>query len=153
MTLRFDIRPSTASDFNALYALWKSLARDLGPPMPGVLRQRCTEGLLFVAIADGGRIPLGFANYHVRLDGTVTLYEIAVSKFCTGKGVARALMERVFNKSPIGHMRLKCITSNPANMFYKKLGFKVSAVEQSTKKQLYVWEKKCTPQPPQKQSK
>lgn len=147
-TLRFKVRPATAQDFDGVYALWRALAGALGPPLPGLLRQVCGEGKLLVAEAGGTLV--GFLNGHVRRDGIATIYEVATNPLFRKQGVAEALVNKLMALSPAQHIRLKCITSSPANLFYKRLGFVVTATEKSTKSTLYLWEKKCTPAPPPK---
>lgn len=87
---------------------------------------------------------VGFVIYrHRKLDTQTTLSEICVTQerrgHHIGKKLIDALVEDCIKKSR-AFIQLKCPIDLPANEFYRKLGFKLIAIEDGKKQQLNVWQ-------------
>lgn len=126
-------------EFRVVYALWQAMAKFLGPPNRGVLRGAMKQGQLLVARC--GALVGGFIHFHLRRDGVVTIYDVAVSPLVRRQGIGKMLVETVAALSPVGKVKLKCTTTNPANLFYKRCGFTLLGTEPSTNTTLNVWER------------
>lgn len=95
----------------------------------------------FVALENAQVV--GFVLYrHRKLDHQTTLSEICVHKDYRrqyiGERLVNALVQECIKKSR-QFIQLKCPADLPANVFYEKLGFELSATEKSKKRPLNIW--------------
>jgi GNAT superfamily N-acetyltransferase len=66
----------------------------------------------------------GYARFHRRRDGQVTLHELLVLPEKQRQGVGRSLIEAIREKCPNASCLLaKCPSDLPANAFYARMGF------------------------------
>lgn len=78
----------------------------------------------------------GFCNFHIKRDGTLTIYEI----ISTRPGAGSQLLEQL-KKFPVQYLLAKCPAELPSNKWYAKRGFHLVRVEYTrvSKKPLNVW--------------
>lgn len=95
----------------------------------------------FVALEDDQVI--GFVLYrHRKLDTQTTLSEICVHKDYRGQHIGKRLVNALVQectKKSRHFIQLKCPTDLPANVFYRQLGFELSATEKGKKRSLNIW--------------
>ena len=86
-------------------------------------------------------ISYGFADYHQRRDGQITIYQIAVSSQHPLLGYGRQLLRAVIAACPGATSVLaKCPSDLAANAWYARLGFVLLATEPArTGRALNVW--------------
>lgn len=76
-----------------------------------------------------------FCNYRCRRrDGVCVIYEIAVPLAFQRRGIASQFIAAL--PRPV---RLKCTVDNPANEFYRAIGFKLLGQEAGRRRALNVW--------------
>ncbi|HID56635.1 TPA: GNAT family N-acetyltransferase [Candidatus Poribacteria bacterium] len=96
-----------------------------------------------VIVAEGNSV-VGFTRYHLRRDGLLVIYEIAVKPDGIGKGIGRSMVEEIERRSVnLGALaiRLKCPVDLDANGFYARMGFRRIGIERGKKRALAIWEK------------
>lgn len=130
----YSIRYGTETDGDTC----QRIARQYPSALPFIsraqLRQSLAKRELLVADYDGQTV--GFVRFHARRDGWQTVYDLAVHRDYSGRGIGRALLYAV--PAPI---RLKCTLDNTvANRFYGNAGMQLAGVEQGRKRPLNVWE-------------
>jgi GNAT superfamily N-acetyltransferase len=148
-------RLAREQDIPELRALLKVSRTAFGFIPTIVLQEAIRQGEVVVATNVGaqrvvpvgahGRAPLlGMIRYHHRRDRVTTLHEIAVHPGHQGRGIGRALLERLEEEAR-GRgqiaIRLKCPIDLPANGFYAHLGFTRVGIEAGKRRPLVVWEK------------
>lgn len=123
MLAGFDVRPAVEDDYDQI----KRIANQHRNFLPFVMRiaiaESIKEGGFFVAHI--GDSIIGFINFHRRMDGVTTLHEIGVEKGHRQLGVGKALMS-VMDRPIL----LKVTQDNPANDFYKRLGFRLVGTQE-----------------------
>ncbi len=83
----------------------------------------------------------GMCNYHLRLDGILTIREILVLPERQDKGIGLAMLDRLRNVPGARVIRAKCPADLPANGWYRAVGFSLAYVDQTKSgNRLYVWE-------------
>lgn len=127
------IRLATIADIPPIQQIARQFSQGLGFVRRGSLERAISKNELYVADVGGG--PIGFVNWHARLDGWSTIYEIGVHRDHHGQGIGRALLYAV--PAPI---TLKCTTDNAqANKFYAGAGMRLEGVETGRKRNLNIW--------------
>jgi ribosomal protein S18 acetylase RimI-like enzyme len=95
----------------------------------------------FVALENSQVV--GFVLYrHRKLDQQTTLSEICVHKDYRGQHIGKQLVNALVQecrKKSRQFIQLKCPTDLPANVFYRQLGFELSATEKGKKRSLNIW--------------
>jgi ribosomal protein S18 acetylase RimI-like enzyme len=94
-------------------------------------------------VASKNNTIIGFVLFrHRKIDLQTTLSDICISEDYRNQGIGRMLVNALLidcgNKLR-DFIQLKCPIDLPANMFYKKLGFTLYAIENGKKRQLKVW--------------
>jgi len=117
-------------------AICNQYKNELGFVNSASLKTAITKLELHIAVNDNGDV-VGFVNWHRRLDGISTIYEIATHKNYKGKGIGRNLLWSV--PCPI---RLKVTTDNPANEFYQSLNMQLIDTVKGRKRLLNLYELK-----------
>lgn len=100
------------------------------------------QGRGFVALEN--KKVVGFVIYrHRKIDTQTTLSEICVAQDYRGHSIGtklvKTLIQDALQKSR-SCIQLKCPVNLPANEFYRKLGFKLIAIENGKRRQLNVWQ-------------
>ncbi len=72
-----------------------------------------------VIVCEKDKRVIGFIHFHKRRDGYTTIHEVGVDRNFLSIGIGKNLINMI--EKPI---QLKVTTDNPANDFYKKLGFR-----------------------------
>lgn len=129
------IKKAKLKDIESIKHIANQYKQELGFLNAGKIRQSVVNGYCHVADSEGEII--GFVIYYSRKDSWNTIYDIAVDKDHTRKGVGRMLVNSV--PSPI---QLKCTVDNPANSFYASLGFKLVRTEDGRKRRLNIWKRR-----------
>jgi ribosomal protein S18 acetylase RimI-like enzyme len=95
----------------------------------------------FVALENSQVV--GFVLYrHRKLDQQTTLSEICVHEDYRGQHIGKQLVNALVQecrKKSRQFIQLKCPTDLPANVFYRQLGFELSATEKGKKRSLNIW--------------
>ena len=128
------IRWAVEEDIIAIKKLAHFYNNELGYVTYPSLRSGIKKRELYVA--DYGHRTVGFCNWHQRLDGWSTIYEIAVHPHHTGQNIGSSLINSI--PPPI---RLKCPVDNFSNGFYWRIGFKLERTEPGLKRPLNLWVK------------
>lgn len=134
------VRKAQAEDLDAVKALADANKASLG----FVLRSALAAGIQrdWLLVAERAGQVIGFVHYRHRQDSRTTLYEICVDEASRRNGVGRSLVQALAVESQsLGKacIWLKCPADLPANEFYGRLGFVLTAVEQGRRRQLNVW--------------
>jgi len=86
---------------------------------------------------------IGFVIYrHRKIDHQTTLSEICVHKDYQGRNIGEQLLSALVHEcgeKSRSFIQLKCPIDLPANKFYKRYGFELSATEKGKKRSLNVW--------------
>ena len=112
------IRPASANDFQAIYALyqnekWMSFTEEK------VTSLFSTNLSHYVVVEENQKI-LGFARYLTDEIMTTFLAEIIIDKAYRGKGLGQQLIEEIHKKYPLTRIEL----ISEADGFYQAVGFK-----------------------------
>lgn len=102
------------------------------------LRDSIAKKELIVAEHNGSVV--GFCRFHLRRDGWITIYEIAVDQKAQmmGNRVGSGLIASL----PASPKRATCVYNNEqANQFFNSLGFQLIAVKDGKKRPLHIWER------------
>lgn len=112
-----NIRKAVPDDYPRI----KKISNQHREYLPFVMRVAIGESIKRggVYVAEIGGDIVGFVHFHKRMDGITTLHEIGVGLGYEKMGIGRKLISTM--ERPI---QLKVTKDNPANDFYKKLGFK-----------------------------
>lgn len=126
------IRYTREEDISIISKLNREFIYEIGYiPIPS-LRERILQKESIVLVRDENII--GFANFHLRKDGIITIYEIAIKKEYQSRGNGKKLIEYILNN--IGpYIQLKCPVDNSSNKFYNKIG-KFICCEEGKKRRL-----------------
>jgi ribosomal protein S18 acetylase RimI-like enzyme len=138
MTMK--IRYAVAEDLDAVKALADEFKHQLGFVRHTALERSIERSEILVAIER--KKAIGFVEYHHRLDGQTTLYHIAVDKSSQGRGVGRALLERLYSEARANsalQICLKCPNDLPANEFYPRCQYRLQETLNGRKRPLNVW--------------
>lgn len=127
------IRCATAEEVDAVQKIANQNSKMVGFVMKAALHEAVKREELSIALINEQIV--GFAHWHKRRDGWVTLYEIASLK-PNGAGAGLALLHSL----PVP-LRLKCTVDNPANDWYKSAGMKLVRTEAGRKRALNVYER------------
>ena len=133
------ITKATQGHIDGVKAIADKNKSEVGFIVRGALLDAVKRGELLVAL-DGGEV-VGFCHYHTRKDGWTTVREIAVKDGQRRGGIGTELINAV--PRPI---RLKCAVDNPANEFYRSLGFVRISKEAGKKRELNVWQQRERPE-------
>lgn len=104
--------------------------------LPFVMRVAIEESITrneVVVAEDYGKV-IGFIHFHKRKDGITTIHEVGVDKEYLNRGIGRKLILQL--KKPI---QLKVTKDNPANDFYKKIGFEFKKSIKGKKRDLNLY--------------
>jgi N-acetylglutamate synthase-like GNAT family acetyltransferase len=96
-----------------------------------------------VIVVEGSSV-VGFTRYHLRRDGVLVIYEIAVRPDRSGEGMGRCMIEELERRcADLGAwaIRLKCPVDLDANGFYAAMEFSRIGVERGKRRSLAIWEK------------
>lgn len=123
----------------------KTLADSNRDALGFVPRQKFDEAVKqkrgLVALIDNQVV--GFVIYrHRKIDQQTTLSEICIDRSYRGKHIGEQLVKTLIQEcveKSRNFIQLKCPTDLPANTFYKRLGFELSAIETGKKRPLNVW--------------
>lgn len=129
------IRRATSGDIESILRIAHQYPKELGFVRKVSLEDSLSRNSLLAAEYEGTLA--GFVNYRSRRDGWSVIYEIAVHKDFTKRGIGSFLLNAV--PFPI---RLKCPIDNASNSFYANEGFTLESMENGIKRQLNVWYKK-----------
>ena len=130
-----EYRNATLDEVDVIAGIAKFYSKELGFVMKVALRESVARGSLLVATMQGKIV--GFCNYRLKKDGTVTVYEIAVHVSYKRYGIGRGMLDAI--KQPI---TLKCPVDNVgAHAFYKRCGFEMVETVQGRKRELTVWKR------------
>jgi ribosomal protein S18 acetylase RimI-like enzyme len=128
----FSVRLAVNDDYREI----KRIANQHREYLPFVMRVAIEESIkrneVLVAISDG--YVIGFCHFHKRKDGITTIHEIAVDKDYSRQGVASKLISLL--ETPL---QLKVTVDNPANEFYRKIGFTLKGISKGKHKDLNVY--------------
>lgn len=126
------IRKANIDDYKEI----KRISNQHREYLPFVMRVSIEESIknngVFVACLEESVV--GFIHFHKRKDGITTLHEIGVERGFENKGIGKKLVS-IIN----GPIRLKVTQDNPANEFYRKLGFKFIETISGKKRDLNVY--------------
>jgi len=140
--VNIEIRLATEQDMSDIRALLKATSAAFGF-IPVVVLQESIRWAE-VIVATNNQNVVGMVRYHHRRDKVTTLHEITVNPGHQGRGIGRALLERLEEEAR-GRgqtaIRLKCPIDLPANGFYAHLGFTRVGIEAGKRRPLVVWEK------------
>jgi ribosomal protein S18 acetylase RimI-like enzyme len=130
-----EYRNATLDEVDVIAGIAKFYSKELGFVMKVALRESVARGSLLVATMQGKIV--GFCNYRLKKDGTVTVYEIAVHVSYKRYGIGRGMLDSI--KQAI---TLKCPVDNVgAHAFYKRCGFEHVDTVQGRKRELMVWKR------------
>lgn len=133
-------------DVYEIAQLCRKYPKELGFVPLVTLKDSQQHGELCVAIEtphQTHRAVLGFMKFHLRQDGQITLYSIAVRPTRKNKGIGKALITYLKQhlKNVKGtKIKLKAPANIGANVFYTRCGFKHSGIDQGRKTPLNIWE-------------
>lgn len=100
---------------------------------------QCREKTTYAVVENGDVVGAALCNHCVRKPQT-TLYDIAVQEDHRHSGVARRLVEWMFDESPHDVVVAKCPVDLPAVQFYNQMGWELVDVEEGKNRSLTVWE-------------
>lgn len=126
------IRFAVEADLPHIKKIANQYGDELGYVMWPSLRRAIERRELWVA-AYGMQV-IGFVNWHLRLDGWATVYELAVKRDFRGTGIGAALIASIPHS-----LQLKCTVDNTANEFYEKQGFIFIECQAGRKRELNFW--------------
>lgn len=147
---KLKVRAANLDDLQEIKRIVDGYRNVFGFIPAAVIRKGIAESKVIIAEENSkrqGHLPaliVGFARYHLRRDGILVIYEIAVSPGERGKGIGRIMIEEIERRSArLGarSIRLKCPVDLDANKFYAALGFTRTGVERGKKRALAIWEK------------
>lgn len=134
------VRRALPTDLDTIKRIADSRKNELGFVLRPTLAESIARGELLVAEADGQVV--GFVDFHLRLDGQITLYHIATSVDRKRSGIGRELIAMLLS---VGHdvnatrVLLKCPADLEANHFYRALGFALQETQNGRKRALNIW--------------
>ena len=140
-----NIRLGKAVDIEGAKRIADQHRSELGFVNMGILRAaQNREGLLVASkmLDEKSDVIVGFANFRLRRDRNVTLYEIAVADGYKGKGIGKRLLNVLIRRAHLAggeYVRLKCPLGLRANSFYSQCGFEHVETERGKKRVLKVW--------------
>lgn len=91
------------------------------------LADQMQSGILFLIVLDGQE-PVGFAAYEEISTGLWKLHKLYILQSQQGKGTGRFVIDHIIDeikKDGAGALHLQVKRDNPAQNFYKKLGFEI----------------------------
>lgn len=100
---------------------------------------QCREKDLYVERRDSTVVGAALGNHCVRKPQT-TLYDIAVRDEYRRNGIAKSLVQKMYNDSPHDRIVAKCPSNLPAVQFYLSTGWELITVEDGKNVPLTVWE-------------
>lgn len=133
-------------DVYEIAQLCRKYPKELGFVPLVTLKDSQQHGELCVAIEtphQTHRAVLGFIKFHLRRDGQITLYSIAVRPNHTNKGIGKALITYLKQhlKNVKGtKIKLKAPANISANVFYTRCGFSHKGTDKGRKTPLNIWE-------------
>lgn len=127
------VRFARAQDIASVKRIANQYKNELGFVMLPKLYKSLERRELYVA--EYNRRVVGFCNWHLRKDGRITIYEIAVDKAHIRQRIGAGLLASL----PAHPTRLKCTTDNPANHFYAAVGYEHVSTEGGRTRPLNVW--------------
>ncbi len=81
----------------------------------------------------------GYCRWHLRRDGSITIYEIISQK----PGAGQVMLARLVAQKPVAIVA-KCPTDLPANNWYERRGFQLDRIEPTRSgRQINVWVLRC----------
>lgn len=130
------IRLAEDDDLKNVKHLAHVAEKDIGFLTYQAFRESIDAKELLVAI-DGNSF-LGFARYHRRRDGWVTLYDIVVRPDARRQKIGSRLIHDLVQRLGVP-IQLKCPEGTPANEFYRRLGFTDEGLVDGRKRRLNRW--------------
>lgn len=136
------IRRASIEDIHRVKALADSHKMELGFVLRPALEKSILCNELLIASDGAMSEVLGFTDYHHRRDEQTTLYHIVVAPRHRNKGIGTLLLTALLNEANEQDKKrivLKCPVDLDANMFYKKVGFRLLARQNGTGRDLNIW--------------
>ena len=102
------------------------------------------RGELLEAYADGiqGGPLVGFVDHHMRCDGQLTIYAVAIDREFQRQGWASWMIEYIARVCRATSIVAKCTTDNEGgNAFWQAIGFTLIRVEEGKHRRLNVYRK------------
>jgi ribosomal protein S18 acetylase RimI-like enzyme len=136
----FQITPTVEQVDEAITNIVRKNSKELG----FVTRGAYIEGMMrneLALIQSRGEI-IALCHFHIRRDRVLVIYEIATKKEHRGNGIGRALIQaikRLGERRGASAIFLKCPEEQPANAFYKAIGFRLIGKEAGKKRRLNAW--------------
>lgn len=133
-------KPHSSSAVAAAKAVLDRNTRDVGFVTRAAFAKSAQEGELIVARVK--RRVVGFARFHLRLDNTLTVYEIAVNAEHRTQGLGSAMITKIVaygRARGATLIQLKCPVASLANGFYRRIGFHPREVVSGRRRNLVVW--------------
>jgi len=110
---------------------------ELGAPHTEQARAR---GELFESFYAATGAVIGFVDYHLRRDGQLTIYSIAMDRDYLRMRGGTQMLEAVRRLCPTATSILaKCVEGNAANGFFSHMGFTLERVEEGKRRRLNIW--------------
>lgn len=132
--------PARPADLAFVVQLQKAYAAALGFLPRQALRQKIGRGQVLLAGVAGKRA--GFLYHGSLARPEVRVFQVAVIPSARGKGVGRALVQRLLGRATTAEARgvsLRCLWYLDANRFWRAAGFSLHAAEPGAKGTLNVW--------------
>lgn len=137
------IRKARAADLEQVKQLVDGHRHELGFVRRPALERNISTGQMFVA--DQNHTPVGFVDYHHRIDKQTTLYHLAVLPSFRQLGIGRLLFDALVEEaSMLGQkmLQLKCpVDLVEANLFYERVGCRLLGAQSGKTRKLNNWEK------------
>lgn len=130
--MSFLIRRAAPNEAKTIQNITRHFKHELPFVMLPQIQSSIEAGELFVAEVEQQIV--GFVRFHTRKDAISTLYDLAVLPHYQKTGIGSALVFSV--PAPI---QLRCTVDNPANRFYRRLGFRKLSTEQGKKQALNLY--------------